>query len=117
MSEEALTILEVTRRWLDASHPTRSEALTALAVSTGMAPELVAKALDNAFAALDALSVAGLEREISAGRHEFAGAVIVVAPGNVFTAWLPTAVTVLLMGGKVWIKPPQREPVFPKLWS
>lgn len=111
--------------------------VTALMVSTGLPERLVRIALENAFSALTAqnLLLALLssgsdpteQRSASSG-FDPNGAFIcsagsdparktyIVCPGNVFTAWLPSAVLSLLLGHSVYLKPSIHEPVFPRLW-
>jgi hypothetical protein len=106
-------------RWVNLSSDSLREAVLALSVSTGLSEPLVRRALQNAFGELTTeklTSFVDQEPAFQSGacrgeRH------LHIAAGNVFTAWLPSAVTTLLLGADCWIKPSVRETVLAPLWQ
>jgi hypothetical protein len=113
-AKEALAA--VSQFWLDGENPFRCRAVTALSLSTGMSSRLVERAMMSAFEAIHRGALDSLENEIAVNGCRLEGGVILVAPSNVFTAWVPSAVTILLMGGNLWLKPSHRERIFPAVW-
>jgi hypothetical protein len=117
--ESTISILaQASEEWLDPKCPWRAEAVTALSVSTGQSGELVERALANA---MGELQYTHLQQFVASEVRPYVGVgmgrtVLHILPGNVFTAWLPAAVTSLLMGFRCWLKPSRREQVFPALW-
>lgn len=116
--EDRLGVLgRVAESWLDASNPYREEAVRSLSVSTGLSEFSVQMALTWAFEELttEKLTTFWNEEKLSE-KIGSALRVLVLLPGNVFTSWLPTAVTALLLGHKCFLKPSTQEPIMPRVW-
>src|SRR5687768_4658588 len=105
-----MPLLRMVERWLEAGK-FRQKAVEALTVSTGFSKRLVEVGLDNAFSVISKTSLKRIP--LSPPPRT----VLIVCPGNVFTAWLPAAVIALAQGHYVWLKPSVHEPVFPRLWK
>jgi hypothetical protein len=115
----ARTLGRVTDRWLDANDPLRKEAILALQVSTGFTRSMIEQAIKAAFQELTEDKIlAYLAAEPGfAQRQSVPTPVLHILAGNVFTAWLPGAVTTLLLGADCLLKPSMHERVFAPLWK
>src|SRR5258708_8753130 len=114
----ARTLGHVAAIWLDPADPFRQEAIIALQVSTGYASSMIEDALKSAFEELTEPKLLDfIAKEPGFQNPSELGRVLHILAGNVFTAWLPGAVTTLLLGAGCDLKPASREPVFPRLWK
>lgn len=105
--------------WLDPTHPLRQEAMAALQVSTGFNATILNAALNAAFQELTEEKILAYiaNDPAFASASQAPEAVLHILAGNVFTSWLPGAVTTLLLGSRCVLKPSREEPVFASLWQ
>jgi hypothetical protein len=104
--------------WLDPDNAWRRQAVEAMQVSTGYTRLMIESALRSAFEELT-------EEKLSAfcatepGFQSARGPerVLHILAGNVFTSWLPGAVTTLLLDARCDLKPSSHEPLFASLWK
>ncbi|OGR89314.1 MAG: hypothetical protein A2992_02820 [Elusimicrobia bacterium RIFCSPLOWO2_01_FULL_59_12] len=113
----ARSLGRASRVWLDPAHPLRREAVWALQVSTGFTRSMIERALTAAFEELTEDKILKFSAETLSAHSEAPRAVLHILAGNVFTAWLPGAVTTLLLGSGCDLKPSAREPVFAPFWK
>ena len=103
------------RAWRDPDSEHRQDALELLPDELGFSPEMVAWALDAAFAAL---TRGALERWWAReGGSTSARLSAHIQAGNVFTAGLPPVVASVLAGVPAIIKAPSAFPTFPALFA
>ncbi len=102
-------IVQSASLWLR-SGPFRQKAIEALTVTTGFPTRLVEIGIENAFRVITPAALRFTTKPVDSKT------ILIVCPSNVFTAWLPPAVTALAMGYSVWLKPSVHEPAFPHLW-
>jgi hypothetical protein len=121
VKDVARTLGLVARRWLDADDSLRGQTVQALQVSTGFRANQIERALSNAFEELRVSKLRSfVAQEIRTHDTATAGVcrtVLHILPSNVFTAWLPAAVTTLLLGHRCLLKPSAGEPVFAPAWK
>src|SRR5690348_2176059 len=106
LERTAAALGHVARRWLDRDDLWRQEAVIALQVSTGFSRKMVEEALENAFEELTEEKIlAHAAQEPAYARSSGAfNPVLHILAGNVFTSWLPGAVTTLLLGADCHLK-------------
>ncbi len=106
--------------WMNPSDAIREEAVKALIVSTGFTRDMIEKAIYSAFSEATEeklLDFLAAEPAFQQANAEVPPRVLHVLAGNVFTSWLPGAITTLLLGAACDLKPSSREPLFPSLWK
>ncbi len=92
----ARTLGHVAAIWLDPADPFRQEAIIALQVSTGYASSMIEDALKSAFEELTEPKLLDfIAKEPGFQNPSELGRVLHILAGNVFTAWLPGAVTIV----------------------
>jgi hypothetical protein len=110
---------QISSRWLDPTWALRREGVAALQVSTTFQARLIEQALDAAFTELTEDKIIHyLTQEPAFARDPLVSfKVLHILAGNVFTAWLPGAITTLLLGADCLLKTSASEQVFAPLWK
>lgn len=130
--DEILGVLDrVTARWLDPLDPVRQEAEREMASSTGLAPAMIRRGLDDMIRRVQGIGAA-LDADL--GTREALDGFCWRAPGVLSRAWGPGLLTCIFSGNvpglpafdmamglalksAVLVRPPAEEPVFASLFA
>lgn len=130
--DEILGVLDrVTARWLDPLDPVRQEAEREMVGSTGLAPGMIRRGLDDMIRRVQGIGAA-LDQDL--GTREALDGLFWRAPGIWSRAWGPTLLTCIFSGNvpglpafdmamglalksAVLVRPPAEEPVFAPLFA